>query len=258
MKEKFSSNTLGVQLFFIFSLLASILAIYNFEINTLNLGLIILGYFIYGCLGIAVMFHRYLTHSSYKTSPVFVKLFSIFGSLAGTGSPMAWIAIHINHHLNSDKDSDPHSPHTKGWKIFLLNYQHDIHPYTKWRMRHIITDKFQQILHRYYFIFLLGWSLILFLVGGFYLAAFLHWIPVTVTVLMSNIVNYVGHKPTWLGSYRTYKLNDHSSNNWLWAIPSWGESWHNNHHRFPKNYSSGMNLLEIDISAYVIKLIKQN
>ena len=137
-----------------------------------------------------------------------------------------------------------------------MNYEHEVDANTKWKMKRLVTDRFHQILHRYYFLILASWSLLLFAIGGFYLLVFLHLLPAAVTVIMSNVVNYVGHKPTWLGGSRRYNLRDQSSNNWLWAIPSWGESWHNNHHRYPKKFSLGEKWWEIDISAYVIRLIK--
>ena len=123
-------------------------------------------------------------------------------------------------------------------------------------MRELVTDKFQQFLHRYYFAILIAYSGILFIIGGFWLMIFAHWMPAAITGLMSNVVNYVGHMPTWFGGYRTYNLADQSSNNWLWSIPSWGESWHNNHHRFPKNAYFGTKWWEVDISGFIIKLIK--
>ena len=86
---------------------------------------------------------------------------------------------------------------------------------------------------------------------------FLHWAPALLTAVMSNIVNYIGHTPESLGGSRRYRLSDRSSNNWIWAIPSWGESWHNNHHRYPKNYSFSQKWWEIDISGLIIKIIKK-
>jgi stearoyl-CoA desaturase (delta-9 desaturase) len=252
----FTSSTKGAQLFFILSLVSTLLGLYYFSLNLDSLILISLGYFLYGCLGIVVTFHRHLTHKSYTTWPILIKLFSILGCLAGTGSGIAWVAIHINHHLKSDKINDPHSPKYKGIKIFLLDYAHELDTNTKWRIRHLITDRFQQFLHRYYFIILLAYDLILFAIGGISLVIFLHLIPVIITALMSNIVNYIGHKPNWIGGFRTYELNDQSTNNWLWAIPSWGETWHNNHHRHPKHFSCGEKWWQIDISAYIIRLIK--
>lgn len=257
MKTLFPSTVLGVQLFFLVSVIISIIGFYNFEITAVTVFLIVLGYFMYGCLGIVVTFHRLLTHKSFKTHSVITKIFSVLGCLGGTGSPLAWVAIHINHHLKSDSPEDPHSPLHKGFRIFTLDYKQQIDSQTKWRMRDLVTDKFHQFLHRYYFLILLSWSLILYVVGGIYLVIFFHLVPAAITAIMSNIVNYVGHKPNWIGGFRTYNLNDQSTNNWLWAIPSWGESWHNNHHRHPKNFSLGEKWWQLDISSMIIRLIKK-
>jgi stearoyl-CoA desaturase (delta-9 desaturase) len=258
MKTLFVSSTIGVQLFLILFFAGSIFAIYNYGLDITSAAIILLGYFLYGCLGIVVTFHRQLTHKSYITFPIITKIFSILGCLGGTGSPLAWTAIHINHHRKSDKVGDPHSPSIQGWRIFLLNYENDLDNKTKWRMRTVVTDKFHQLLHRYYFLILISWSLILFSIGGFYLMIFLHWAPAAITVIMSNIVNYIGHQPNWLGGFRRYETLDQSTNNWLWAIPSWGESWHNNHHRRPGSASCGEKWWEIDISAFIIRLIRTN
>jgi stearoyl-CoA desaturase (delta-9 desaturase) len=123
-------------------------------------------------------------------------------------------------------------------------------------MRELVTDKFQQLLHRYYFVILAVYSAFLFIICGFWLMIFLHWAPALVTGVMSNVVNYVGHSPSWIGGYRNYNINDQSTNNWIWAIPSWGESWHNNHHRYPRDYTFKKKWWEFDISGLIIKLVK--
>jgi stearoyl-CoA desaturase (delta-9 desaturase) len=250
-----ASSTKGAQTFAIFSLLASLAGIYYYGITLTSLGIVLLGYFVYGCLGIVITYHRYLTHQSYVARPWLVKVLSVMGCLGGTGSPLAWVAIHINHHRKSDKPGDPHSPLYQGLSIFALDYESQVDSDTKWRMRKLVTDRFQQFLHRYYFAIIFAWSGLLFLIGGLYLVVFLHLVPAVITAVMSNVVNYAGHKPSWWGSYRSFNLNDQSSNNWLWAIPSWGESWHNNHHRFPKNSYFGQKWWEVDISGIIIKLI---
>jgi len=256
MKNLFASSTHGAQLFLLLSAIASIAGMLTFGITTNAVLLTTLGYFCYGCLGVVVTFHRGLTHESYQTHPRITEIFALLGCLGGTGSPLAWVAIHINHHLKSDKPGDPHSPRHKGFKIFALDYENQISKSTKWRMRSIITNPYYQFLHRYYFLIFLSWSLILYIIGGVWLVVYLHLLPATITALMSNIVNYVGHKPNLVGGFRTYNLTDDSTNNWIWAIPSWGESWHNNHHRYPRHYSLGRKWWQLDISAWVIKMIK--
>ena len=257
MTPYIASSTKGAQIFHIIAIIATVcgLIYYPFTIDTLYI--VLLGYFLYGCLGIVVTFHRYLTHESYSARPWLVKFFSILGCLGGTGSPLAWVAIHINHHLKSDKPEDPHSPLYKGIKIFTLDYVNEVDNDTKWRIRRLVTDKFQQFLHRYYFGILVIYSLLLLVIGGPWLMIFGHLTPALVTGIMSNVVNYVGHKPNWFGSFRSHTLNDNSANNWVWAIPSWGEAWHNNHHRFPKRSYFGDRWYQVDISGLIIKIISK-
>lgn len=258
MTNIFISSTRGAQFFQVLFLLGSIAGLFFLNVSIDTLLLVAIGYFLYGCLGIVVTFHRNLTHRSYNTHKLITRLLSVLGCLAATGSPLAWIAIHINHHLRSDKPDDPHSPRYKGIKIFTLSYDNEISPNTKWRMRRIVSDKFQQFLHRYYFVIIISYSLLLYAIGGLYLMIFLHWAPAALTGIMSNVVNYIGHKPNWIGGYRLFKLNDDSTNNWIWAIPSWGESWHNNHHRYPTKFNFSEKWWEIDISGLIIKIIKTN
>lgn len=254
MKKILSSNTLVTQLFLLIAIIGSTIGFIEYGVTIENVSISILGYFLYVCLGIVVTFHRNLTHHSYTTHPWIVKIFSFLGCMSNTGSSIVWVSIHMKHHLNSDKKDDPHSPWNEGWKVFLLRYPID--PKIKWRIRNLIADPYHRFLHQYYYALLIGWSLLLYLIGGAYLMIFLHWMPVVLAAFLSNIVNFAGHKGSWLGSYRRYNLSDKSVNNWIWAIPTWGESWHNNHHRHPRNWSCGERWWEIDISAYVISLIK--
>lgn len=254
MKNLLTSNTPTTQLLLVVSIIGTLFGFYVYGVTLAALGTMLLGYFLYVCLGIVVTFHRKLTHDSYNTHSIFVKIGSFLGCMANTGSSIVWTAIHIKHHLKSDKEGDPHSPWISGWKVFLLKYPIDNK--IKWRMKNIISDPYHQTLHRYYYAFLIGWSLTLYIIGGWWLMIFLHWAPVVIAAIMSNVVNYAGHKESWWGSYRTYNLPDHSCNNWIWAIPSWGEGWHNNHHRWPKRYTTSEKWWQIDISGIVIKLIK--
>ena len=118
MTHYLASSTKGAQIFMILSLVGTIAALGVYGISSSAFLLLLIGYFVYGCLGIVVTYHRRLTHNSYDTSPILTKVLSVFGCFAGTGSPLAWVAIHINHHLKSDKPSDPHSPLYKGLRIF--------------------------------------------------------------------------------------------------------------------------------------------
>jgi len=249
------SNTLVAQLVLIISLFGTVWGYYTYGTSMSSILLPILGYFLYVGLGISVTFHRYLTHKTYKTHSWIVKIGTFLGTVSNTGSSIVWVAIHMNHHRYADRQGDPHSPSVQGLKIFALNYDLDTSK-VKWKMKHLIGDQYHMFLHQYYFAVIAAWSLFLFLVGGLHLMIFLHWFPMIISGVMSNIVNYIGHSPTWWGGYRRYITNDNSVNNLIWAIPSWGETLHNNHHNRPYSAIHSEKWYEVDIGGFIVKLIR--
>ena len=66
-------------------------------------------------------------------------------------------------------------------------------------------------------------------------------------------VNSVCH---FLGS-RRFETDDQSRNVFWLALPSFGESWHHNHHAFPRSASHGLKRWEIDPSAIVISAMEK-
>ena len=57
-----------------------------------------------------------------------------------------------------------------------------------------------------------------------------------------------------LGSQR-YRTHDDSRNNWLLALITLGEGWHNNHHYCPGSARQGFYWWEIDISYYALRVM---
>ena len=55
---------------------------------------------------------------------------------------------------------------------------------------------------------------------------------------------------------RRFDVEDQSTNVFWLAIPSFGESWHHNHHAFPRSAAHGLKWWEIDPSAMVIGAMK--
>jgi stearoyl-CoA desaturase (delta-9 desaturase) len=64
-------------------------------------------------------------------------------------------------------------------------------------------------------------------------------------------VNSLAH--VW-GS-RRYATRDHSRNNWLIALLTLGEGWHNNHHHFPGSVKQGFYWWEIDLTYYGLRIL---
>jgi fatty-acid desaturase len=52
---------------------------------------------------------------------------------------------------------------------------------------------------------------------------------------------------------RRFRTSDESRNVFWLALPSFGESWHNNHHAFPTSACHGLDRRQLDPSALVIR-----
>ena len=70
-----------------------------------------------------------------------------------------------------------------------------------------------------------------------------------VTWSVNSICHFFGN--------RRFEVEDQSTNVWWLAIPSLGESWHHNHHAFPRSAKHGLRRSEIDPSAMLVSLMKK-
>ena len=247
------TNLLAFRLYLLVALVASI-SYFTFSDAPTWVWLSTLGmYFVYGCLGVVVTFHRGLTHRSYKTSKILENIFTFLGTLAGTGSSIAWVNMHMLHHKYSDSIKDSHSPKNGILKMFLLNYNvpNELTKPAKVLMR----DRYHLFLHKYYNLIHVLVAITIFGLFGIHILFGFYVLPMLLTALMSNLVNYLGHAH----GYRNFDTKDYSTNSVIAATLSFGEGWHNNHHKYPTSPNfGGHNWWEFDLSYYVIKLIRSS
>jgi len=59
-------------------------------------------YFLNGCLGMTMTYHRLLSHRSWNPPKWVERLFTLFATIGMTGSAIAWVAIHREHHKHTD------------------------------------------------------------------------------------------------------------------------------------------------------------
>ena len=87
----------SLQIFNHFAGLFGLWYVWNYDaVSLLFLSVII--YWVTGILGINIGFHRLISHRSFATSNVIEKVLSVIGVLTTVGSPLAWAAIHRQHH----------------------------------------------------------------------------------------------------------------------------------------------------------------
>ncbi len=207
-------------------------------------------YFLMICCGVSMTYHRALTHKAFVMPKWLERIFSTFACLAGTGSPIMWVMTHRQHHRYADKEGDPHPPGDVYKTIF------GVYPRVNGHIRDIVADKYYKIWHKNYFGILSLWAAFLYFSFGFSALYFIVVIPVVSSVIVSNALNWYGHKKSFI-SYRNYELSDHSQNNWLMAFFAFGEGWHNNHHRHPGSAKFGVDKKEVDVSFLVIKFLEK-
>ncbi|WP_326491172.1 acyl-CoA desaturase [Paraburkholderia sp. HD33-4] len=235
-------------------------------ISALDAALLVSLYVFTG-LGISVGFHRLFTHRSFNCPRWIRGVIAIAGSLAVEGPMIRWVADHRRHHQYSDRAGDPHSP-----RLGVAGAMDLVHAHVGWFFAHdmarasyfakdLLDDPMIRRIDRLYlvwmFLTLAVPTLIGFACTGTARGAFS-------ALIWGGLVRiFCVHHSTWLvnsvchtvGS-RPYRSNDGSTNNFLVALLTFGEGWHNNHHAFPGSARHGFRTWQIDVSWWVIRSLE--
>ena len=221
------------------------------------LGISLIAYVITGMLGVNIGLHRLLSHRSFKTYPIIEKICSLISVVTTIGSPLAWVAIHRQHHKTTETVKDPHSPYQDGKfniiksiKVWIGAWEvTNISPKI---VRDLRQSDFQKWLHRNYLPLILFYNFILALINP-WLIIFVYAIPACMCLHSTSSIIVIAHKH----GYRNYDLGrDQSRNSWIAHLMSLGEGWHNNHHAKAWAWKQGEKWWELDPPSWVIQLIK--
>ena len=221
-------------------------------------------------LGVTVGYHRLLTHRAFSAPAGVRHGLAALGQMSVQGSVIDWVADHRKHHAFADEDGDPHSPHNgHGSGLRGLWYAH-----TGWLLdtqgaaekrryaRDLLDDPVMRSISRAFPAFILLGLAIPFVLG-FALTGTLA--GALTGLLWGGFVRvFLVHHVTWsinsichfFGS-RRFETDDMSTNVFWLALPSMGESWHHNHHAFPRSASHGLRWWEVDVSALVIAAMER-
>jgi stearoyl-CoA desaturase (delta-9 desaturase) len=267
------SNLIGAIVPFI-AFLASIALLWNEYVGWHDLAVLALMYVITG-LGITVGYHRMLTHRSFQTYKPLEYLWAFLGSMAVQGPVIAWVADHRKHHAHTDEEGDPHSPHVghgdgilgalRGLWYAHMGWLFDAHGRAEGAQyaRDLVEDRGMRLMSRQFLsIVLIG---LLIPAGlGYLLSGGTLKGAITGLVWGGLVRIFMLHHVTWsinsvchFFGRRRFDVEDHSTNVFWLALPSFGESWHHNHHAFPRSAVHGLKWWEVDTSAMVIRAMKR-
>jgi stearoyl-CoA desaturase (delta-9 desaturase) len=218
-------------------------------------------YYLVTCLALLVVrmffvtagYHRYFSHRSFKTSRVFQFVIAFMAMTSSQKGVLWWAAHHRHHHRHSDQELDLHSPTLFGFFWSHVGWIVS-DKYNDTRLEYIGDfAKFPELrwLNKYHLVPPVTLAVVLWLIGGWPLFI---WGFCLSTVLLWHDTFTINSLSHLFGS-RRYETTDTSRNNWLLALLTLGEGWHNNHHHFMASARQGFFWWEIDITYYTLKIM---
>jgi len=200
--------------------------------------------------GVTAGYHRYFSHKAYKTGRVFQFVLAWLAQSSLQAGALWWAAKHRDHHRHSDTELDSHSPRHYGFWFahvgWIFNKQAQGVDYER------IADfsKYPELrwLNQYHWVPGATLGLTVWLIGG--------WTALVVGFIWSTVMLW--HATFCINSLvhvfgrQRYLTGDDSRNNWLFALLSLGEGWHNNHHYYMASARQGFKWWEVDITYYVL------
>ena len=200
-------------------------------------------------------YHRYFSHRAYETSRAFQFVLAVVAQSTSQKSVLWWAANHRDHHLHSDTELDVHSPRHTGFIYSHVGWIFSRGQDTMNVNRIADFAKYPELmwLHRYEQLPAFVLAVLCFAVAG--------WSGLIVGFFWSTVAVYHGtfciNSLAHLVGKRRYITGDDSRNNWLLAIITMGEGWHNNHHAYQSSARQGFYWWEYDPTFYLLTLLER-
>jgi stearoyl-CoA desaturase (delta-9 desaturase) len=198
-------------------------------------------------------YHRYFSHRAFRTGRVFQFCLAFLAQTSAQRGILWWASKHRRHHKYSDTELDVHSPVQRGflyahvgWIFVPRNNDTDyamVRDLTRYKEL-VWLDRqpyLPAILLGVAAWLIAGWP---GLVVGFCWSTVVLW---HATFTINSLAHVVGR--------RRYVTGDESRNNWLLALLTMGEGWHNNHHAYQVSVRQGFRWWEFDPTYYVLRAL---
>jgi stearoyl-CoA desaturase (delta-9 desaturase) len=212
-----------------------------------------LGSYYLRMFGVTAGYHRYFSHRSYKLNRFWQFCIAFLAQTTAQKGVLWWAAHHRHHHKHSDLEGDIHSPKLAGfwWSHVGWILSTKYHGTEEGLIKDFAKYPELRWLSKYHLVPAILYGAAIFLIWGW---AGLFWGMFLSTVLLWHgtfTINSLSHV---YGS-RRYHTTDTSRNNFLLAIVTMGEGWHNNHHCYMTSANQGFFWWEVDASYYVLKML---
>lgn len=213
------------------------------------------------CVGHSVGLHRGIIHRAYRAGPVVRGALVYLFVLSGLGGPLSWARLHaVRDYWQNQADCPRYFAykHSLGqdfiWNLHL-RFEPADHRAESRLPPDVLSDRWLQFLER-------TWPLhVLLLAAIFY--AWLGVGGVAACVCGRSAVSILGH---WFVGYAAHKWGERpftisgatesGTNVWLLGVLSFGEGFHNNHHRYPGSARMGLAWRELDLGWVTLRVLR--
>jgi len=204
-------------------------------------------------LSITVGYHRLFAHRSFSAHPILNWILAIFGAAALENSALKWCSDHRRHHKHLDTDQDPYSI-TKGFFHAHMGWILENKPSPIEKVKDLEENPALKFQNKYYVPLFIIFGLLLPISLGFIwgrpLGALFWGVLLRITLVhhftyfINSMCHYVGTKP--------YDSKCTSRDSWYMALLTFGEGFHNYHHKFQWDYRNGVRWFHFDPSKWLI------
>ncbi len=210
---------------------------------------------------ITAFYHRYFAHRAFRATRGWQFVFALLGASAAQRGPLWWASMHRTHHAAADTADDPHSPQHGFWRSHLAWFLTDAHFATDAaRVREWLRYPELRFLDRFDALVPALLAAVLYAIGtqlessgtsGLQLMLWGFCVSTVALLHVTLMVNSVAHR---FGT-RRFETRDQSRNvPWL-AWLTFGEGWHNNHHRYAGSARQGFYRGEFDLSYLLLRAL---
>jgi sn-1 stearoyl-lipid 9-desaturase len=213
------------------------------------------------CCGHSVGFHRRMIHRSFKCPKWLEYVMVYLGTAVGMGGPLWTIRTH------DMRDWAQRTPKCHHYFAHRAGFLQDAWWYLHCRMElnnpprfnpgpEIAEDRFYLFLQRTAMFQQAPIAAILFALGGMPWLVWGVFVRVAACTTMHWYISRIAHTQG-PQAWTVDGAGMMGHNIAAWAIPTMGESWHNNHHAFPASAKHGILPGQIDIGFHYIKLLEK-
>ena len=254
MKEKKYDLKLVIALSLIpfVGIFGTIWYIWNFGIVWQEPLLLVIFWIITG-LGITIGYHRLFSHRSFKAHLFLEWILSISGAAALENSALKWCSDHRRHHKHLDTEKDPYSI-KEGFFHAHIGWILENKPDPIEKVKDLEESPALNFQDKYYYPLFIIFGVLLPVSLGFIwgrpLGALFWGVFLRITLVhhftyfINSLCHFVGKKP--------YDLKSTSGDAWYVAFFTFGEGFHNYHHKFQWDYRNGIRWFHFDPSKWSI------